>query len=318
MLVKDLKNVLKDYNSLDKDKLIIELYKRIPKRVKEEYEIDNYIININDVPKKEKANKEISLEELVKEIHYFIDCAKKGLYQSPNRIISKSERSKWRFKVISFYKDLNKFDAKTVDGNKATDLLIELYKLMSYSSNYLTFSNWETFRAIKVEQKDFYYNIINRKFAYSIDEDVMKVLVNLFSVESDPYGYGVNALVSAFVDSLTTNDMKTMALEMLLDKHREFKGVNTKKLSYSEEEKINMYVTAIFDINILLGTIDKGIEFFHKNYIARDKEIREYVLLNRIAYFDLDEVWVAEYEKHLGKIDYRDSLKEDYKKYKGE
>ena len=79
-----------------------------------------------------------------------------------------------------------------------------------------------------------------------------------------------------------------------------------------------MYVTAIFDINILLGTIDKGIEFFHKNYIARDKEIREYVLLNRIAYFDLDEVWVAEYEKHLGKIDYRDSLKEDYKKYKGE
>ena len=42
MLVKELREVLKKYNNDDKDKIITELYKRIPKRVKEDYNIDNY------------------------------------------------------------------------------------------------------------------------------------------------------------------------------------------------------------------------------------------------------------------------------------
>ena len=41
-----------------------------------------------------------------------------------------------------------------------------------------------------------------------------------------------------------------------------------------------------------------------------------YVLLQKIEAFDFYKEWILEYEKHLGKISYRNSLKEKYIKYK--
>lgn len=46
------------------------------------------------------------------------------------------------------------------------------------------------------------------------------------------------------------------------------------------------------------------------------KEVKEYILLEMLETFEFYEEWVLEYEKHLGKIDYRDSLKEKYNEYK--
>ena len=42
MLVKELKDVISKYRKEEKDKIIIELYKRIPKSKKEDYEKENY------------------------------------------------------------------------------------------------------------------------------------------------------------------------------------------------------------------------------------------------------------------------------------
>ena len=52
-----------------------------------------------------------------------------GLYASPNKIVSKSERSNWRHKVKKYYKDLNNFKPDTEDGIKATDLDIKLFQV---------------------------------------------------------------------------------------------------------------------------------------------------------------------------------------------
>ncbi len=48
MLVKDLKKVISKYSNDEKDKIIVELYKRIPKSIKEDYDLDNYILNIKN------------------------------------------------------------------------------------------------------------------------------------------------------------------------------------------------------------------------------------------------------------------------------
>ena len=42
MLVKELKDVISKYRKEEKDKIIIELYKRIPKSKKEDYDKENY------------------------------------------------------------------------------------------------------------------------------------------------------------------------------------------------------------------------------------------------------------------------------------
>ena len=97
MKVVELREELKKYKEVDKDKIIIELYKRIPKKVKEEYDIDSFIKDVN--AKKETKEESKDIETLVKEVDYFLKCAREGLYASPNRIIPKNERSKWRFKA---------------------------------------------------------------------------------------------------------------------------------------------------------------------------------------------------------------------------
>ena len=99
MKINELRETIKKYNETEKEKVIVELYKRIPKRIKEDYNIDEYIINLKNKIKKE--NIEITIERLEKEVNYFIECAYADLYARPNKIISKNNRSKGRFKVIS-------------------------------------------------------------------------------------------------------------------------------------------------------------------------------------------------------------------------
>lgn len=173
MLVKELRNAISKYTNEEKDNIIVELYKRIPKAKKEDYDIDNFILNIQNKEKNKTAKKQenLSIKDLKKQVDFFISCANQNLYVAPNRVIPKSERSKWRFKVKDFYKKLSSIKANTPDGIIATDLLKDLYRLLSYSSCYLTFTTWETFRAIGVSQSDFLLNIVKRKLINGINKE---------------------------------------------------------------------------------------------------------------------------------------------------
>ena len=46
MLIKDLKNEIKKYNKKELESIIVELYKRLLKSKKEDYDIDNFIKNM--------------------------------------------------------------------------------------------------------------------------------------------------------------------------------------------------------------------------------------------------------------------------------
>ena len=65
MKVNELREIVKKYNESEKEKIIVELYKRIPKSVKEEYNIDGYISNLNS--KVEKEHTEITIYKKLNE-----------------------------------------------------------------------------------------------------------------------------------------------------------------------------------------------------------------------------------------------------------
>lgn len=315
MLVSDLRKIIEKYDSKEKDKIIVELYKRIPKDKKEDYDIDGFILEVNKKPKKDVKIK--TIEELASEVNYFIECANNNLYVQPNKIISKSDRSKWRFKVKNFYKELNNFIPGTYEGDKATDLLVKLFKILSYGTHYLTFSNWETFRAIQISQSEFYDNIIKRKFSSSIDEDKILYCIDLLNVEFDPYEYH-RSMLHIFESNLKTIEMKEKAIELLKEQVIKTKERlrELKKDNYELREKNKYFVECIIDIYFELGKVNEGISYFHKNNTEATKEVKEYILLEKIEEFEFIDEWILEYEKHLGKIDYRDSLKEKYNKFK--
>ncbi len=310
MKVNELRETIKKYSEEEKSKIIIELYKRIPKRVKEDYNIDAYIVDANKKVEKESEN--ITIERLEKEVNFFIECAWDDLYVKPNKVIPKSERSKWRFKVKTFYKQLNSFLPETIEGKKATDLLKDLFSILSFGTNYLTFSSWNTFGAVQVSQSDFLKNIVERKLSNGITNENLKYCVELLNVKYDPQEYHRNLLWS-FESCLKTVDARNMAIELLKEQEEIWRGKYQKNSNYENEQYVNYFVECIVDIYFRLYETDKGIRYFHKQYIEKIKEIKEYILLSKLEDFELYNEWIEEYEKHIGKISYRENLKEKYK-----
>ena len=317
MLVNELREVIKKYNDREKDKIIDVLYKRIPKKIKENYEIDNYIINLEqNLESKPKKEEYISFEQLEKEVEYFLMCAENDWYASPNKIIPKKERSKWRFKVKKYYKELTSIDPNTEDGRKATELLRQIFEILSLGTHYLKFSNWDTFKAIQISQPDFFEIIVKRKLMEGFSKQNIAYCVDLLDVEKDPYII-FEDLLSVFISNLKTNDMKYIAIELIEEKIEAYyiklqTLKKEKRKTYYVIESINDFTKAAFYIYLGLYETETGIKFYHKYYIETDQEVKEYILLEILDEFKLDSIWIDEYEKKLGKIDYRDTLKEEY------
>ena len=79
---------------------------------------------------------------------------------------------------------------------------------------------------------------------------------------------------------------------------------------------INYFTETVLFIYIKLNEIDNGIKYFQKTYLEKDDEVKEYILLDRLEIFEIKDEWIKEYESHIGKIDYRDSLKKQYQELK--
>lgn len=69
MLVNELKNEIKKYDKKELEFIIVSLYKRIPKKVKEEYDIDSYIKNIDINKKTDVVKKEILFDEILMKLY---------------------------------------------------------------------------------------------------------------------------------------------------------------------------------------------------------------------------------------------------------
>lgn len=283
MLVKDLRKTLEKYDKKEMTDIVVELYKRLPKKVKEDYDIDKFIEDINNKTKKEE--KKVSFDDLCSEMRYFLDCAKAGFYSSPNKVVPKKERSNWRFKAKRYYKELTKTIPTTDIGVKSTKLLIELYELVSRGTNTLVFTNWDTFRALGVSQTEYFDMLLKRVLSTGeskltainlLDETVIKVKEKIKSL-GKKYNY---------------HDM------------------------YYLEEENNLYVETVTRLYFSSFEVDKGIKYYQKNYIHYNSEVKEYILLEILRELELYEDWITEYERASKKIKLREELTKDYEKIK--
>ncbi len=155
-------------------------------------------------------------------MRYFLDCAKAGYYSSPNKVIPKKERSNWRFKVKRYYKELTK-TIPTIDiGVKSTKLLIELHELVSRGTNTLVFTNWDTFRALGVNQVEYLDMLYKRILSTGNSINNIKVCIDLLDNCKDPDILD-EFLINVFIDNLRTEESKLTAINLLDEKVVEVK-----------------------------------------------------------------------------------------------
>lgn len=197
-------------------------------------------------------------------------------------------------------------------------MLIEIFKRLSIGSNTLLFSNWETFRAVSISQAEYYDMLFNRIIYSGYTKENLLKCINLLDFPKDPYELSI-VMYLVFVFNLKTVDTKEMAIALFDDKvinlKKELKNCNSRN-KYDYESDINDIVEAVFDIYITLSEYDEAIDYFNKNYISNELEVKQYVLLERLDRHKLVSYWIREYEKYLGKIKYRNYLNERYKELK--
>ena len=177
MRVSELRELLKKYKEQELNILIVEMYKAMPKKVREEKEIDKLLQNVEgflSVGKTKKVKEQVDLDMLKPEIEQFIAYAYKQYYFAPNSYVHKKERPKWRFKVKAYIKSLQGIPADGEEGKIATDLLGKLYGMLSYACGYYIFNTENPFRSVGIVQTDLVDNIIGRKFGNGFSKESIR------------------------------------------------------------------------------------------------------------------------------------------------
>jgi len=320
VLINELREAVKKYDNKELQKIIAELYKAIPKGVRESKDIDSLIQDVNSYFKSDNIEKRkdvgIDINELKPQIDLFIDFAYEQYYMTPNKFVAKKDRPKWRFMVKNFIKNLQLIPIMGDEGTMATDLLEKLFSMLSHGCRYYIFNTDNPFQSVGIVQTELLDIIIKRRFAYGIDANIIKSMIALvINTQVDRETVTTN-LIHILISNLKTVDAKEMAIEQCKIFRKELnnpKVIPAKRTfeNFWHMEKLNHVVELILLLNFELYQFDDGIQYFKTNYDAGEKEILLYVLLQFIGEYDLVDYWLREYDFALSeKIEPRERLKE--------
>jgi hypothetical protein len=326
MLVSELRELLKKYTVEDLRLLVSEMYKSMPKKLREDKDIDELLKDVQAYARIGKAEKtqgkQINIEEIKPQIELFIEYAYKQYYFAPNNYIHKKDRPKWRFIVKAYIKDLQDVRAEGTEGETATVLLTKLYEMLSYGCAYYIFNTDNPFRSVGIEQTDLLDSIIKRKLANGIGKECVRSAISLVINSNVDRETLTSSLINVLLANLKSTDSKELAIEQCMAVKEELEGQkpnSSRKSSssnfseYYHKEKINNLVEMLFKLYMALCEYDKAIAYFNRNNMERDKEVALYVLLSHLFNYDLKEHWLNEYDRALKNgVEPREALKRTF------
>lgn len=312
MLVSELREIIKKYNVEDLKLIISEMYKSMPKKLREDKDIDEMLKDVHafmNIGKVEKSSsKQVNIIDLKREIDQFIDFAYKQYYYAPNNYVHKKERPKWRFKVKAFIKDLQGIPLDGEDGQIATELLQKLYEMLSYACAYYIFNTEDPFRSVGIEQTLSINIVLSRILGSGISKDSVKRAIELVINSRVDRETLPSYLIMELINNLKTTDSKEIAIQQCISVKAELKKPKQderKKLwlsdssDYQHIEKSNNLTEMVFRLNMSLNEYDEGIRYYNENCIDRDKEVTLYKLLGLLLEYELKDHWLREYELAL-------------------
>ncbi|WP_088049431.1 hypothetical protein [Virgibacillus dakarensis] len=325
MKVNELRTILKERKKDELAYLIVEMYKQIPKKVREGKELDELIQDPDAFKKARKGTKQyvknLDFASVEREVRSFIKNAREQNYIAPNRIIPKKERSNWRFTAKRLIEQVMEISNQDKHAKVSTSLMEDLYKLFCYASGHYVFASDEPFYTIKIPQPEFLKRVVMMK--KRVDEPkkwIPESLSLMLDYDLDPVEVTAS-LSEAFFETLDNAPLKEEVVKQadhLLQKkestRRNVDDFHKTPKDYDKEFYIDHVVELIFIIQSSLGEYKEAIRYYHKHYSRHDtSEIRLYVLLQMVMRYQRVEDWIREYEKAVKKrIKPRDSLKKAY------
>lgn len=268
MKISEVRNLIDRYSQDQLRVIIAQLYKAIPKAIKEENDIDGILKNPASVQSRTKTKQGAmpDIKKLKDETNRFIEAAYNQYYFAPNRIIPKRERPKWRFIVKRLYKDLLAA-ADQSNVPEAAESLEKLYQLLCYSCNYVLFSAYDPFDSVGIKQEEFFRKLLALKYQC---EDKNTFIKNaLLSMINNPLNrYTLREdLMGVILEFLKTPDLREMTIakcsELIETINREPPSQKKHRWSdYEKQEKLNSLTKMAFLCYARLYEYENAISYF--------------------------------------------------------
>lgn len=328
MKVKELRDTLKDKDVKLVNEAFVEVYKMLSKDKKEDADVmlGNILSGNGKVKKQKKEAEKEDLSALLDEAEIFLENANQGYYNAPNRIVPKSERPKWRFKVKKYLKT---FLAVSIDDPtypKVLEKIIQLYILLSKACGVYLFSSDDPFASVGyISQVDLYDCIIERMIPLGLNDQAIELMIQLAcDFDLDPM-----TLHMEFHDRLLANlDLEEQRKDVIriakimrenaLEKLKKYKSKYQRP--YELVSVMREYNDLIFIFLTAFGIGKKEVDDYLKYDQEKDEEVSMYKMLDYIDIFGADEDWVDVYEYMAvaKKVTPRKKLQEKYKELKKE
>jgi len=214
MKVAELRREIRAYSRDKLEHIILEIYKAIPKSLRETKGIDSIINNPDAKPAKTPAPVLRELEEIRWETEEFLSNAYNQYYFAPNSVVPKSKRPRWRFIARRLFKELCEATKNQDDAAAAAELLENLYKMLCYSCSYVLFSGYDTFESVGIRQVEFYQAILDIERKIKPPREFIRNSV-LLALGNNLNRYTLwEELLEDMVARLDTVDTKEMAIEI--------------------------------------------------------------------------------------------------------
>ena len=324
MKVAELNKTIGGYRTEQLRRLLVEMYKAMPKRVKEDHGIDDMICSPASKRNNRKSEVVPDIGALASETERFVSNAYNDYYCIPNSVVPKRERSQWRFTVLRLFKNINHAATREANVAKAAELLEKLYVMLCYSCRYTLFSAYDSFQSVGVSQEDFFRAVLRHKRRHENPRDFVRNSIEL-ALKHDLNRYTLyDDLLEAIVAFLDTPDLKEIAIatcdEMWSRASTDnayprsaSKSYEDRSIEYQRREFLQNLARLGFLCHMALCEYEEAVEYFHKHYVREEPEIALYVLLNMIDRHQQWDLCAKTYEQAIrSKIRPRSELKTRY------
>lgn len=323
MKVSELREKIKQRDQRELQDLLVEMYKLIPKAVKEEKEVDRLIDNPSDFKaghKKVQATPQtIDFIALEKEVIQFLENAYAQNYIAPNRIVMKKERANWRFTAKRLVDQVTVLLNEPQYEVACIALLEKLYELFCYASGHYVFASEVPFETLKMSQVTFYETVARLKKKTELPYTwIRRMLVHMIDAGTD-YNTSSSELREAFSSLLTDVPLKELAIQICkeLMEEREQRIITRVSDKYVEQGKIESLTEMVFIIHSTLEEYEEAIAFYKKHYTDRREEVQLYRLLSLIKQHQQPQQWVNVYEEAVKEgVEPRSELRKVYRALK--
>ncbi len=334
MKVAELRSLLENYPDKQLREMVVALYKAMPKKLKEEQLIDELLKNPEAFLGKKKSLKKKEeipdMDWLEMEIEEFLSDAYNQYYFAPNRIVPKSQRSKWRSIVKRFYKELNL--AATVPENlpKAAELMQKIYEMLCYACKYILFSSDDVFASLRISKSEFLKSVLTLHYQHKEKKDFIRDSIKLVVDNENNYFILNEILMEQLIGFLKTPDLKEMTIQQcrleIENTRRQLANPPKRKKRNFSSLHSDEYLLECKNNNLtILGVLcylhlfeyDKAIEFYNEHYLEQHKEMALFTLLRLLFAYQLKDQWLQVYESAvMAKIKPREKLDRVYQHIK--